>query len=156
MAPQVNPGGTPVAHTRGRRWHVELSVRFPGKKKVDVAAGSFVIHTDQSVAHGGEATAPEPFDVFLASIGACAGVYVVAFCNSRGTPAEEIRIEEKARFDRGTLASVTLEVVVPPSFPAKYLQALQVAASSCPVKRAFDAQPDISIRTVQASVVARV
>ncbi|HZR07895.1 MAG TPA: OsmC family protein [Myxococcales bacterium] len=134
---------------------MELSVRFPGKKKVDVAAGSFVIHTDQSPAHGGDGTAPEPFDVFLASIGACAGVYVLAFCNSRGIPTDEIRIEEKARFDRGTLASVTLEVIVPPAFPSKYLQALQVAASSCPVKRAFDARPEISIRTSQPSVEVR-
>jgi putative redox protein len=135
---------------------VELSVRFPGKKKVDVAVGSFVIHTDQSVAHGGDGTAPEPFDVFLASIGSCAGVYVLAFCNSRGIPTDEIRIEEKAQFDRGTLASVTLDVIVPPGFPAKYLQALQVAASSCPVKRAFDARPEISIRTLQQAVEARV
>ena len=135
---------------------MELSVRFPGKKKVDVAVGSFVIHTDQIVAHGGDGTAPEPFDVFLASIGSCAGVYVLAFCNSRGIPTDEIRIEEKAQFDRGTLASVTLDVIVPPGFPAKYLQALQVAASSCPVKRAFDARPEISIRTLQQAVEARV
>ncbi len=135
---------------------MELMVSFPGKKKVDVAAGSFVIHTDQSIAHGGDATAPEPFDVFLASIGACAGVYVLAFCNSRGIPTEQIRIEEKAQFERGTLSGVTLDVVVPATFPAKYLQALQVAASSCPVKRAFDAKPLISIRTVQPGGEARV
>jgi ribosomal protein S12 methylthiotransferase accessory factor len=134
---------------------VDLSVWFPGKKKVDVAAGSFVIHTDQSVAHGGDGSAPEPFDLFLASIGACAGVYVIAFCNSRGIPTDEIRLEEKARFERGTLAGVTIDIHVPPSFPAKYLQALQVAASSCPVKRAFAAQPEIAIRTVQAGEEAR-
>ena len=80
---------------------MELSVRFPGKKKVDVAAGSFVIHTDQSVAHGGDGSAPEPFDVFLASIGACAGVYVLAFCNSRGIPTEEIRIESIRAVEMG-------------------------------------------------------
>jgi len=130
---------------------VELSVWFPGKKKVDVAVGSFIIHTDQSVAHGGDGSAPEPFDLFLASMGACAGVYVLAFCASRGIPTDQIRIEEKAQFERGTLSGVTLDVHVPPSFPAKYLQALQVAASGCPVKRAFSAQPEITIRTVQSS-----
>jgi ribosomal protein S12 methylthiotransferase accessory factor len=135
---------------------MDLSVWFPGKKKVDVAAGSFVIHTDQSVAHGGDGSAPEPFDLFLASIGACAGVYVIAFCNSRGIPTDEIRIEEKAQFERGTLAGVTIDIHVPASFPAKYLQALQVAASSCPVKRAFAAQPEIAIRTVQPVAEARV
>ena len=135
---------------------MELSVWFPGKKKVDVGAGSFVIHTDQSLAHGGEASAPEPFDLFLASIGACAGVYVLAFCNSRGIPTEQIRIEEKPQYEHGTLSGVTLDVIVPPAFPARYLQALQIAASTCPVKRAFDAKPLISIRTTQPGGEARI
>jgi len=135
---------------------MELEIWFPGNKKVDVASGSFVIHTDQGLAHGGDGTAPEPFDLFLASIGACAGVYVLAFCNSRGIPTDQIRIEERAQFDRGTLSGVTLDVVVPPTFPAKYMQALQIAASSCPVKRAFDAKPLVSIRTVQPGGEARV
>jgi len=134
---------------------VELSVWFPGKKRVDVAVGSFVVHTDQSVAHGGDGSAPEPFDLFLASMGACAGVYVLAFCSSRGIPTDQIRIEEKAQFERGTLSGVTIDVHVPASFPEKYLHALQVAASSCPVKRAFAAQPEIAIRTVQAAGEAR-
>jgi ribosomal protein S12 methylthiotransferase accessory factor len=128
---------------------VELSVSFPSKKKVDVTVGRFVIHTDQSVAHGGDGSAPEPFDLFLASIGACAGVYVLGFCQSRQIPTEQIRIEERPIFDRGTLVSVELEIVVPPTFPAKYLQALQVATSSCAVKRAFEAHPEIKLRTVQ-------
>jgi ribosomal protein S12 methylthiotransferase accessory factor len=128
---------------------VELSVYFPGKKKVDVAFGNFVVHTDQSLAHGGDGTAPEPFDLFLASIGACAGVYVVAFCQSRGIPTDQIRIEERTEYERGTLTGVTLDIVVPPTFPAKYLGALQVAASSCAVKRAFDARPIITLKTVQ-------
>jgi len=134
---------------------VQLSVWFPGKKRVDVAVGSFVVHTDQSVAHGGDGSAPEPFDLFLASMGACAGVYVLAFCSSRGIPTDQIRIEEKAQFERGTLSGVTIDVHVPASFPEKYLHALQVAASSCPVKRAFAAQPEIAIRTVQAAGEAR-
>lgn len=128
---------------------MELSVYFPGKKKVDVAFGPFVVHTDQSLAHGGDGTAPEPFDLFLASIGACAGVYVVAFCQSRGIPTDNIRIEERTQFERGTLTGITLDIVVPPTFPAKYLSALQTAASSCAVKRAFDAHPAITLKTVQ-------
>ena len=128
---------------------MELSVSFPGKKRVDVSAGPFVIHTDQGLAHGGDGSAPEPFDLFLASIGACAGVYVLAFCQSRGIATEKIRIEERPIFDRGTLVSVELDIVVPEAFPAKYLQALQVAASSCAVKRAFEAHPEIKLRTVQ-------
>jgi putative redox protein len=134
---------------------VELTVHFPGKKKVDVAFGAFVVHTDQGTAHGGEGTAPEPFDLFLASIGACAGVYVQAFCQSRGIPTAKIRIDERAEFERGTLAKVKLEIVVPPEFPARYLTALQTAASNCAVKRAFEAHPAIVLETAQEGVPAQ-
>ena len=134
---------------------MELSVWFPGKKKVDVAVGPFVIHTDQSFAHGGEGSAPEPFDLFLASIGACAGLYVLGFCQSRGISTDRIRLELKAEFAKGTLAKVTLAIHVPPSFPTKYLQALELAASGCAVKRAMDAHPEIAVRAIQAAEQAR-
>jgi putative redox protein len=134
---------------------MELSVWFPGKKKVDVAVGAFVIHSDQSLAHGGEGTAPEPFDLFLASIGACAGLYVLGFCQSRGIQTERIRIEQQAHIDKGTLSKVTLAIHVPPGFPTKYLQALELAASGCAVKRAMDAHPEIAVHAVQAAEQAR-
>jgi len=134
---------------------MELSVWFPGKKKVDIAVGSFVIHTDQSFAHGGDGTAPEPFDLFLASIGACAGLYVLGFCQSRNISTERIRIEQKADFAKGTLSKVTLTAHVPPGFPTKYLQALVTAASGCAVKRAMDARPEIAVQAVQAGEQAR-
>ena len=137
---------------------MELSVYFPGQKKVEVAVGPFVIHTDQSIAHGGEGTAPEPFALFLASLGACAGVYVLGFCQARGIPTDEIKLEQKAEFDKatGTLSGVTIEVRVPETFPQKYLAAVQAAAEKCAVKRAFDARPPIVVKTVQAAAKAEV
>ena len=128
---------------------MELTVYFPDKKKVDVAVGPFVIHTDQSVPHGGDATAPEPFTLFLASLGACAGVYVLGFCQARNIPTDGIRLDQKAEFDAsGTLSGVTIEINVPEGFPQKYLAAVQAAAEKCAVKRAFDARPPIVVRTV--------
>ena len=135
---------------------MELSVYFPGKKKVEVAAGQFVIHADQSVAHGGDATAPEPFTLFLASLGACAGVYVLGFCQARGIPTDGLRLEQKAEFDAsGTLSGVKIDIHVPETFPQKYLAAVQAAAEKCAVKRAFEARPPIAVRTVQPTTELR-
>jgi putative redox protein len=61
----------------------EIKVTFPGGLRVDAEYKGFVIKTDQPVKHGGSGTAPAPFDLFLASIAACAGFYVVAFCRER-------------------------------------------------------------------------
>jgi len=51
-----------------------MEIVFPGGKKVDALYKGFKIQTDQSERNGGEATAPVPFDLFLSSIGTCAGI----------------------------------------------------------------------------------
>ena len=133
-----------------------MDIYFTGNRKVDVASGFFVIHTDQSIAHGGEATAPEPFTLFLASLGACAGFYVLKFCQTRNLSTDDIKLTQNAEFGPdGVLSKVTIDVHVPPDFPQKYLQAIQAAAGQCAVKKAIQAQPPIVVNTVQAREEAR-
>ena len=50
----------------------EMTVTFPGGRRVNASYGDFEIATDQSPDHGGDASAPEPFDLFLASLATCA------------------------------------------------------------------------------------
>jgi len=63
---------------------MEMDVYFPGGKKVNATYNGFTIETDQAKNEGGDGSAPEPYSLFLASIGTCAGVYVVYFCQERG------------------------------------------------------------------------
>ncbi|MBW2050564.1 MAG: osmotically inducible protein OsmC, partial [Deltaproteobacteria bacterium] len=51
-----------------------VEVSFPGGKRVDAQIGGFTIKTDQSRDNGGDESAPEPFQLFLASIATCAGI----------------------------------------------------------------------------------
>jgi len=53
---------------------MELVISFPGGKRVDAQVGDFTLRTDQPKDHGGDGSAPEPFALFLASIGTCAGI----------------------------------------------------------------------------------
>ena len=39
----------------------------------------FEFRTDQSVDNGGDASAPEPFDLFWGSLGTCGAFYVASF-----------------------------------------------------------------------------
>ena len=65
-----------------------MTVGFPGGKRVDASYGGFEIRTDQCVDSGGEGSAPEPYDYFLASLATCAGIYVLGFCQKRDIPYE--------------------------------------------------------------------
>jgi ribosomal protein S12 methylthiotransferase accessory factor len=130
----------------------ELKITFPGGKRVDAELGGSIIQTDQSKMSGGDGSAPEPFALFLASIGTCAGIYVLSFCQTRGLPTEGISLSERLEFDPATraLSRVHLDIHVPESFPAKYRDALVRAADGCAVKKAIQAQPEFVVHTLVA------
>ena len=129
---------------------MELTITFPGGKKVNAALAGQTIRTDQPPQNGGEGSAPEPFALFAASIGTCAGFYALTFCQSRGIDTDGLRIRERLRFghDRG-LAAVELDVELPRGFPEKYHDAFFRALEGCAVKKAIEAQPKIVIRTLE-------
>ena len=130
----------------------ELVVTLPGGKKVDAHLDGHVVRTDQPVSNGGEDSAPSPFNLFLAAIGTCAGIYVAGFCQKRGLPTEGIRIVQRSHLhpETGALARVELDIEVPPAFPDKYYDALIRVADQCAVKKAIQAQPVFDVRTVVA------
>ena len=127
---------------------MELEIRFPGGKKVNAEFRGRTIPTDQPLDAGGEGSAPEPYALFAASIGTCAGLYALAFCQSRGLPTEGLAIHQRMRFDGKRLVAVELDIDLPRDFPEKYREPLIRAADGCAVKRAIQAQPEIVVRTV--------
>jgi ribosomal protein S12 methylthiotransferase accessory factor len=128
-----------------------IQVTFPGGKRVDAVVGSHVVHTDQSVHHGGAGSAAEPFDLFLASLATCAGLYVLVFCQARDIPTEQLSLVQDQVFENGRLLGIRLSVVVPAGFPAKYLDAVRAAAASCRVKKTLSDPPDVQIVVVSQS-----
>jgi putative redox protein len=127
----------------------EIHISFKGGKRVAADYGKFEILTDQSAKYGGGETAPEPFALFLASIGTCAGVFVLGFCQARQIPTDGIRLVQRMETsDKGVLTKVSIDVVVPPSFPEKYRGAVARVVDACAVKKAIQDPPVFEARTV--------
>ena len=131
---------------------LDMMITFPGNKRVDAALGQFTIQTDQPKDEGGDETAPEPFALFLASIGTCAGIYVLGFCRSRGIPTDDIRIVQTNDWDKQErrVVRIILEVRLPAGFPPKYRRALIRAIEQCTVKRNISSPPEFAVETVIA------
>ncbi len=134
---------------------MELKITFPGGKKVNAELRGRTIPTDQPPEAGGEGFAPEPYALFAASIGTCAGFYALAFCQSRGLSTDGLAIRQRMRVDAKRLAAVELDIDLPPGFPEKYREPLIRVADGCAVKKAIQTQPDIIVRTVPAAAEAR-
>jgi putative redox protein len=127
---------------------MEIMVDFPGGARVDAHIGSLTVPTDQSPHGGGNGSAATPFATFLASIGTCAGIYVLGFCKNRGLPTEGVRIMQRMDQDpNGMVDKIELEIQVPPSFPEKYYDALIRSADQCLVKKHLEKPPKFDVKT---------
>jgi putative redox protein len=129
---------------------MEMIIDFPGGSRVNTQVGPFTVTTDKSVAGGGEGTAPTPFQLFLASLGACAGIYVLSFCQQRGLPTDEIRLVQRILPDPDSklIGQIEIEIHVPPSFPERYHTALIRATEQCTVKKQLEKPPAIDTMVV--------
>ncbi|MCL6591508.1 MAG: OsmC family protein [Firmicutes bacterium] len=126
---------------------MEMKVTFPGGKRVSASFKGFVVETDQPEAAGGGNTAPSPFDLFLASIGTCAGYYALSFCLERGIPHEGVELLLRTERDRetGLIGRIEIAIRLPGGFPEEYREAVIRAASACTVKKHLTRPPEIFI-----------
>ncbi len=131
---------------------MDITISFPGGKKVNADLGGMIVPTDQPKIHGGEGTAPAPFALFLASIGTCAGIYILSFCQERKIPTDNITLTERLEYitedGKSKLGTIALDINIPPDFPEKYRNALIKVADQCAVKKAIMHPPLFEIRTV--------
>jgi putative redox protein len=122
---------------------MDMEVFFPGNLRVAARYKGFVIETDQSEQSGGDGSAPAPFDLFMASIGTCAGVYVLSFLKQRGLPTEGAGVVLSSERDPATklVSKIVLDIKLPAGFPEKYKDAVIRAADTCAVKRHLESPP---------------
>jgi putative redox protein len=124
-----------------------MEIVFEGGKVVTALSHGHIIKTDQPVHSGGQDSAPSPYELFLASIGTCSGLYVKSFCDNRNIPVNNIKIVQTAEFDEetGLPRNIKLEIKLPHDFPEKYKEAVISVAELCKVKKTMDDPPVFEI-----------
>jgi putative redox protein len=131
---------------------MEMVIDFPGGARVDAHFDNFTVPTDQPSTGGGNDSAPAPFSLFLASIGTCAGIYVLGFCRNRNLPMVGMKIIQRTETDPtiGMVTKIFLDIVLPEGFPEKYKEAVIRSADQCKVKKHMQHPPEFEIKTVTA------
>ncbi len=126
---------------------MEMVITFPGGKRVDAEYEGFTIHTDQSKKNGGEGSAPEPFQLFLASLATCAGIYVLSFCQKRNIPTDSISLVQRTEKNNDTKRydNISIEIRLPADFPDRYVDAVINSANLCAVKKHIITPPSFEI-----------
>ena len=127
-----------------------MEMTFPGGVAVEAHFEGTTIRTDQPVRSGGGGTAPAPFELFLASIGTCAGFYALRFCQERQISTEGMGVSMSWERNPETklISRITIRMTLPPGFPEKYRSAVVRAADQCAVKKHLLDAPAIEVVTV--------
>ena len=128
---------------------MEMEITFDGGKIITAHLKGHDIKTDQPETGGGTNSAPAPFDLFLASIGTCAGIYVKSFCDQRSIATDKIKIIQTIDYDmqKHLPSKIKLDIQLPADFPEKYRNAVISAADLCAVKRAIADPPVFEVVT---------
>ncbi len=121
-----------------------MEITFDGGKVITAHLTGHTIKTDQPLKSGGSDTAPAPFELYLASIGTCAGIYVKSFCDNRNIPTEKIKIIQSTEFSKetGLPVNITLDIKLPADFPEKYKASVITVAELCKVKKSIADPPE--------------
>ena len=129
-----------------------MDIRFPGGLEVEALHAGFTILTDQPSAQGGGGAAPTPFDLFLASVGTCAGLYALRFCQQRNLDTDGLSLKVTPEHAEGgkRVSRIAIEITLPPLFPEKYREAILRAVDQCKVKRHILEPPAFEVTAVPA------
>lgn len=124
-----------------------IDVTFPGGKRVNARFGPYELATDQPPDLGGDGAQAAPFDLYLASLATCAGVYALGFCQNRGISTEGMRLRQEVDEDPESHlpTRIRLLLAVPAGFPERYRSAIQRSVEGCKVKKSIAHPPTFSV-----------
>ncbi len=122
-----------------------VSYALDGARIATDIGGKFSIDADQPAPFG-EDKAPSPFDIFLSGICACTAYFAQRYCRKWNLPHEGVAVELEPVFNaQHVLTDVRLKLKVPPSFPRDHIGGLLRNAAACPVKKALEVPPTVSL-----------
>lgn len=122
---------------------MELKISFPENQQVSVDVGAFQILTDQAKKYGGDDKAPSPYSLFLASIAACEGYYLLKFCEARKIDHKKVNVKMVYEWEDKESGSplFELKIELPPDFDEKYIEPLKKSIEKCAITKAIKASP---------------
>ncbi len=119
--------------------------------EIEITAYHANVHFDNLVISTGSEETPSPFQLFLASLGACAGLNAAGYCENYGLPMQGLKVIMNVERDPNTaLASlIQMQLVLPPSFPEDRKTAILQAADACFIKNHLATPPRFETTIVE-------
>ncbi len=131
---------------------MQVEVSFPSATRIQARSKDLTVEVGPPPDRGGDADAYGPFDILLCSLATCTGFQVADFLQQRGfdMAGAGVRIDAERSEETHLLEAISVKIMVPPDFPAKYNDAIVRAAGLCFIKQQLGQRPDITTSIVTA------
>ena len=102
-----------------------------------IEIGEHQLHTDVPQALGGDASAPDPHDLFDAALGACKALTLMIYAKQRGLPLEslDVRVARDDSQERQGTYRLAVELDLHGALDDEQRQQLLRIADKCPVHK---------------------
>jgi putative redox protein len=136
---------------------MEVTINYEGKEQFQVKARSHTILSDQPHKNGGDDTGMTPTEIFLASLGSCAGFYAVKYLQTREIDATGLKIDVSA--EKAThplrLEEIAIHLSLPTSLDDLHYAGVEKAMQSCLIHNTLTHPPKITTQ-ISAGFIAQV
>lgn len=133
-----------------------ITTVYKGDMLFETDIGQHKVLSDVPPTMGGKDRAPTPPQLFVASLGACIGAFVAAYCGSSGINPEELHVDVSFEVADHPirLRDLKATVCLPQGSCRGRERAVQRAAEHCPVHSSIDLFDGLDIEIVDCEKVA--
>jgi putative redox protein len=136
-----------------------VTVESVGNLKQEIRLGPHRIQADEPAAAGGDGTGPDPYELLLASLGACTSMTLLLYARRKGWSLARVRValrhgkvhaEDCADCETkvGLVDRIEREIALEGDLDAGQRQRLLEIANRCPVHRTLTSEIRIDTRLV--------
>ncbi|MGK0248865.1 MAG: ribosomal protein S12 methylthiotransferase accessory factor [Oleispira sp.] len=129
---------------------MEIKVNFLDNLRLEAKFDDYTVIADQPIRYKGDASAPGPFDYFLASSALCAAYFVKVYCVGKGISTDDIRLSQNNIVDPEDRYNqiFQIQVELPDTISDKDRAGILRSIERCTVKKVIQASPEFKIETV--------
>ena len=131
---------------------MEIKVNFLDNLRLEAKFDDYTVIADQPIRYKGDASAPGPFDYFLASSALCAAYFVKVYCVGKGISTDDIRLSQNNIVDPEDRYNqiFKIQVELPDNISDKHRAGILRSIERCTVKKVVQAGPEFKIETVES------
>ena len=136
---------------------MEVTVEHLGAVQFAVKARGHEVVSDQPAENGGFDEGMTPPELFLSSLGSCAGFYAAQYLRKKGLATEGtvVRVFAEKAKNPSRLDNFKIEVDVPAALDEEHRKGVQDAVHHCLIHNTLQHPPTITLDVRPAAVTAK-